>query len=98
MRWTGVGDLPPCGTWRPLSMAFLYRKPGTDLAQQRRAMRLNRFALVCAAAVFLCWPRYVAAFDQLCDSAFEDCRTPLLNLIRAETVAIDVGMWFMEDA
>ena len=61
-------------------------------------MRLNRFALLCVAAAFLCWPREAAAFDQLCDSAFEDCRTPLLNLIKAETVAIDVGMWFMEDA
>src|SRR4051794_3630353 len=38
------------------------------------------------------------ALDQLCDTAFENCRTPLLNLIKNEAVAIDVGMWFMEDA
>jgi hypothetical protein len=60
-------------------------------------MRLNRFALLLATAL-MAWPRPSAALDQLCDSAFENCRTPLLDLIKAETVAIDVGMWFMEDA
>jgi hypothetical protein len=38
------------------------------------------------------------ARDELCDPAVTNCRTPLLNLIKAETVEIDVGMWFMEDA
>src|SRR5687768_9667331 len=38
-----------------------------------------------------------AAQNRLCDTAFENCRTPLLDLIRAETVGIDVGFWFMED-
>jgi phosphatidylserine/phosphatidylglycerophosphate/cardiolipin synthase-like enzyme len=33
----------------------------------------------------------------MCDSSFQDCRTPLINLIRAENVGIDVGFWFMED-
>jgi len=36
--------------------------------------------------------------DQFCDSAKENCRTQLLAYINAETVEIDVGMWFMEDA
>jgi len=36
--------------------------------------------------------------DRLCDPAFEDCRAPLIDLIRAETVGIDVAFWFMEDA
>jgi len=38
------------------------------------------------------------AAEQLCDSSFQDCRAPLLNLINAETTEIDVGLWFMEDA
>ena len=38
------------------------------------------------------------AADVLCDSSFQNCRTPLLDLIRAETVGIDVAFWFMEDA
>ena len=60
-------------------------------------MRLNRLAFL-AAAVLACWPRPAAALDQLCDTAFENCRTPLLEMIKAENVAIDVGMWFMEDS
>jgi phosphatidylserine/phosphatidylglycerophosphate/cardiolipin synthase-like enzyme len=42
--------------------------------------------------------RAASAADTLCDTSFEDCRTPLLNLIRNETVGIDVAFWFMEDA
>ncbi len=38
------------------------------------------------------------ALDRLCDPANEDCRAILINYIRAETVGIDVGFWFMEDA
>jgi len=38
------------------------------------------------------------ALDRLCDPSFENCRTPLLDLIRAETVQIDVAWWFMEDS
>jgi phosphatidylserine/phosphatidylglycerophosphate/cardiolipin synthase-like enzyme len=33
----------------------------------------------------------------LCDPAFEDCRAPLLNYIKNETVGIDVAFWFMQD-
>jgi hypothetical protein len=36
--------------------------------------------------------------ERLCDAQFEDCRTPLLNLIRNETAGIDVAFWFMEDS
>src|SRR5262249_17875567 len=39
-----------------------------------------------------------ARAESLCDSSFQDCRTPLLNLIKAEQVGIDVGFWFMEDS
>src|SRR5688572_19625713 len=41
--------------------------------------------------------RQAGAADRLCDTAYEDCRTPLIELIRAETVGIDVAFWFMED-
>ena len=38
-----------------------------------------------------------AQYNRLCDPAYENCRTPLIQLIRNETVGIDVGFWFMED-
>jgi hypothetical protein len=37
------------------------------------------------------------ADERLCDTAFENCRTPLLELIRAERHSIDVAFWFMHD-
>lgn len=43
-------------------------------------------------------PSRADALDRFCDSSFEDCRASLLNFIKAEQKAIDVGMWFMEDA
>lgn len=47
--------------------------------------------LVCAAST-------ASAQNRLCDPGAEDCRSILINYIRAETVGIDVGFWFMEDA
>ena len=38
-----------------------------------------------------------ALAETLCDPAYQDCRTPLLNLINNETVGIDVAFWFMQD-
>ena len=38
------------------------------------------------------------AQERLCDSAFEDCRTPLWQLIDNETQGIDVAFWFMQDS
>jgi HKD family nuclease/regulation of enolase protein 1 (concanavalin A-like superfamily) len=38
------------------------------------------------------------AAERLCDSAFEDCRRPLLDLIANEDVGLDVAFWFMEDS
>jgi phosphatidylserine/phosphatidylglycerophosphate/cardiolipin synthase-like enzyme len=38
------------------------------------------------------------AAERLCDSAFEDCRRPLLDLIANERVGLDVAFWFMEDS
>jgi phosphatidylinositol-3-phosphatase len=37
------------------------------------------------------------AQERLCDTAFEDCRTPLWQMIDAETQGIDVAFWFMQD-
>ncbi|HUK89118.1 MAG TPA: IPT/TIG domain-containing protein, partial [Blastocatellia bacterium] len=37
------------------------------------------------------------AQERLCDSAFEDCRTPIWNLIDNENTEIDIGFWFMQD-
>jgi phosphoesterase family protein/IPT/TIG domain-containing protein/phospholipase D-like protein len=38
------------------------------------------------------------AQERLCDTAFEDCRAPLWQLIDAETQGIDVAFWFMQDS
>jgi phosphatidylserine/phosphatidylglycerophosphate/cardiolipin synthase-like enzyme len=52
---------------------------------------------ILAYTVLVGAPRAAAA-DVLCDPSHENCRTRLLELIRAETVGIDVAFWFMEDA
>jgi phosphatidylserine/phosphatidylglycerophosphate/cardiolipin synthase-like enzyme len=54
-------------------------------------------AVVISAAVFFLVPAPAAA-DRLCDPAFENCRVPLIDLIRNEQAGIDVAFWFMEDA
>jgi phosphatidylserine/phosphatidylglycerophosphate/cardiolipin synthase-like enzyme len=54
--------------------------------------------IVAALALGMLAPSAVAAADRLCDTAYEDCRAPLLTLIRDEQVGIDVAFWFMEDA
>jgi hypothetical protein len=60
-----------------------------------KARWLSIAVLVTAATLL---PRPASALERFCDPAFEDCRTVLINLIDQETVAIDVGFWFMEDA
>ena len=40
----------------------------------------------------------IAPGEWLCDTQDEDCREPILQLIRQETKGIDVAFWFMEDA
>jgi phosphatidylserine/phosphatidylglycerophosphate/cardiolipin synthase-like enzyme len=57
--------------------------------------RLFPFFVLVAALVGL--HASPARAESLCDSSFQDCRTPLINLIRSEQVGIDVGFWFMED-
>jgi phosphatidylserine/phosphatidylglycerophosphate/cardiolipin synthase-like enzyme/regulation of enolase protein 1 (concanavalin A-like superfamily) len=41
--------------------------------------------------------RHTEAAERLCDASFQDCRSPLITLIRNERVGIDVAFWFMED-
>ncbi|CAN5464373.1 hypothetical protein BH23ACI1_BH23ACI1_18460 [soil metagenome] len=56
------------------------------------------FVLGVSAALAGAWAAPAQAQDRLCDPANENCRTVLINLIRAENVGIDVAFWFMEDA
>jgi hypothetical protein len=60
---------------------------------------MGRVATHAAATVILVLLGAAPAFaaETLCDSSFQDCRSPLISLIRAETGGIDVGFWFMED-
>jgi hypothetical protein len=36
--------------------------------------------------------------ERLCDTQFEDCRAPLIDLIRKEQIGIDVAFWYMQDS
>lgn len=71
------------------------------MLMQRCSVQVGRRLL---ASVVLLLPLLVIggakaqALDRLCDPSNEDCRAILLSHIRAETVGIDVGFWFMEDA
>src|SRR5262245_52777713 len=63
-----------------------------SLNQYRRMLTHAAFALLAITGA-----AKTAAADDLCDAAFQNCRTPLLALINAEQVRIDVSFWFMED-
>ena len=75
---------------------------GTNLAAGRRVSPRSAGhvfpVLIYSLAVLFGSPASVAAAERLCDSAFEDCRAPLLQLIANEKVGIDVAFWFMEDS
>jgi phosphatidylserine/phosphatidylglycerophosphate/cardiolipin synthase-like enzyme len=61
----------------------------------------RRLPRACIGVSMFCWllsARPASALDRLCDPSFENCRTPLLDLINRETQGIDVAFWFMEDA
>ena len=55
----------------------------------------QRVSLLFALFLFVFIP--ASAQERLCDTSFEDCRSPLWNLIDAETQGIDVAFWFMDD-
>ncbi len=54
------------------------------------------FTLI-AASVLLLSAAPAQAQEWLCDASYENCRTPLIDLIRNENVGLDVAFWFMED-
>jgi phosphatidylserine/phosphatidylglycerophosphate/cardiolipin synthase-like enzyme len=54
-------------------------------------------SVMVVAIIMSLWPSSAAALEKLCDPAYEDCRQPLLTLIKNENVAIDVAFWFMTD-
>ena len=58
--------------------------------------RPQRFILV-ALLTSLAIPLTASAQESLCDTQFQDCRAPLINLIRTERVGIDVAFWYMAD-
>src|SRR6185437_11931776 len=41
-------------------------------------------------------PRAASAQERLCDPSFEDCYSPLLQLINSETVGIDMSFYMIE--
>src|SRR5689334_21134748 len=60
-------------------------------------MRTRTFQVILALILFTLLSIHAQAQDRLCDTAFEDCRQPLWDLIDHETVGIDVSFWFMQD-
>ena len=56
-----------------------------------------RKALILAAFLTACVAPRAAAQEKLCDASVENCRIPLISLIKNERVGIDVGVWFFKD-
>src|SRR5215470_1869402 len=63
-----------------------------------RFTRLMRYCLM-FVILFCCslFGSEASAQERLCDSSFEDCRTPIWDLINNEQQEIDVAFWFMQD-
>src|SRR5215471_7958372 len=63
--------------------------------------RINRLTRYCSMfVILLCYSlsgSRASAQERLCDSSFEDCRTPIWDLINNEQQEIDVAFWFMQD-
>src|SRR6185369_4662343 len=60
-------------------------------------MRSRIIQVTLALILFSLFSFRAQAQDTLCDTAFEDCRQPLWNLIDHENVGIDIAFWFMQD-
>ena len=71
------------------------RRPSARPDSSRRRQQIRTAVLAATIGVTLAAP--ALAQERLCDSSYEDCRTPILNMIRAETVGLDVSFWFMID-
>src|SRR5262245_64648759 len=69
----------------------------------RPRSRWERLLIAMAAVLTACLSAHAQTAPQgpnewLCDTSYQNCRTPLLNLINNETVGLDVAFWFMQDA
>src|SRR5688572_16907704 len=83
-----------------MSIETLENGTGIPLAMRLGRMSLAKLVLAGAVALGCALPAPVSAqgpYNRICDPAAENCRTPLIELIRNESVGIDVGFWFMED-
>ena len=58
---------------------------------------MSRIAAFVVVAFLLVLPTSANALERICDPAFEDCQTPLIQLIDKETTRIDFAFWFLED-
>src|SRR5262245_43442559 len=61
-----------------------------------RVLRLWKVA-ACALLTLTVNASTASAQERLCDVSFEDCRSSIISMIRAETVGLDVSFWFMTD-
>ena len=61
-------------------------------------MRLISTSVVTAFFLLVFSSSSAHALERICDSAFEDCRAPLIQLIDNETTRIDFAFWFLEDS
>lgn len=61
-------------------------------------MKGNPRAFLLLVAFTTAFTASAAAQDSHCDASFQNCRTPLIQLIRNETVGIDVAQWFTKDS
>src|ERR1051326_3049530 len=57
--------------------------------------RLLRAPWALCVLILLVCP-LASAQERLCDPSFEDCYTPLLNAVRAETTGIDMAFYWSE--
>ena len=80
--------------FRKLFLAMIVKYRSSKLGLKRITLHL---LLTAGVFIFLAESRCLAQ-ERLCDPAFEDCRTPLWQLIDAETQGIDVAFWFMQDS
>jgi phosphatidylserine/phosphatidylglycerophosphate/cardiolipin synthase-like enzyme len=85
----------PAGT----RLAYRHFRPPQEVFVLPHAVRRRLlFAVLIVSTCLWLTAHPVAAVERLCDPAFENCRTPLLDLINRETQGIDVAFWFMEDS
>jgi len=67
---------------------------GSDMPHPSKQFSCVTVVLLATAMVIAAPAR---AQESLCDNSFEDCRAPIIQMIRDETVGLDVSFWFMTD-